>query len=176
MVDQALDTSIADLSEQSSSRFWGKYRGLVQSVKDDDRMGRITVLVPSVYGDEESPPALPAWPFAGDKHGFVFLPEKGDGVWIEFEGGDPSLPIWSGAWFAKKEMPDEAAEKKRVLISSAGLKVILDDDDTKLKLLNGDKGEITIAKDGITIRFGSTKIVLDDSGVAINGTAMTVKT
>jgi hypothetical protein len=50
----------------------------------------------------------------------------------------------------------------------------MDDDAKKLQLLNGSKGEITIADDGITIRFGSTKVVIDDSGVSINDTAFKV--
>lgn len=173
MVDLDLDEFTPDTAPVSSP-LWGRYRGTVASVDDDTRMGRITVRVPSVYGDSESPPAFPATPFAGDGHGFLFLPEVGDGVWVEFEGGNQSHPIWTGGWWAKDEMPDEADVEKRVIVTSAGLKLVMDDDAKKLQLLNGSKGEITIADDGITIKFGSTKVVINDSGVSINDTAFRV--
>ena len=174
MADSVLDDPFGDVAMPSAERYWGKYRGLVAGVDDDDNVGKITVRVPSVYGEEVSPPAMPATPFAGDGHGFVFLPEEGDGVWVEFEGGDPSLPIWSGMWFARKELPKDADKKKRAIVTSGGLKIILDDDATKLKLLNGDDAEVTLATDGITIRFGSTKVVVDRSGVSINDTTFKV--
>ena len=42
--------------------------------------------------------------------GFFAVPPVGAGVWIEFEAGDVSRPIWSGAWWATGEVPmDEKA-------------------------------------------------------------------
>jgi len=174
VADTTLDDPFADIAERSASQYWGKYRGIVAGVDDDDRMGKITVRVPSVYGDQVSPPALPAFPLAGDGHGFVYLPEEGDGVWVEFEGGNPTLPIWSGMWFARNEMPKDADKKKRAIVTSAGLKVILDDDGSKLQLLNGDDAEITLGTSNVTIRFGTTKVVVDRSGVSINDTTFKV--
>jgi len=174
VMDMDVDEFELDAAPVTTQQLWGRYRGTVASVDDDDRMGRITVRVPSVYGDSESPPAYPAAPFAGEGHGFLFLPEVGDGVWVEFEGGNQSHPLWTGAWWAKNEMPDEADVEGRVIVTSAGLKLVMDDDAKKLQLLNGSKGEITIADDGITIRFGNTKVVIDDSGVSINDTAFKV--
>ena len=174
MIDHDLDAPVAHLAEQAATRYWGKYRGTVESVDDDDTMGKITVLVPSVYGDEVSPPALPATPFAGDGHGFLFLPEPGDGVWVEFEGGSSAHPIWTGGWWARDELPDEAAAETRILITPGGLKLVMDDDAKELKLLHGTKGEITMSDDGITIRFGSSTITLDDGGVSVNDMAFKV--
>ena len=36
------------------------------------------------------------------------MPEVQVGVWIEFEAGDASRPIWTGCWWASGEMPDPA--------------------------------------------------------------------
>jgi hypothetical protein len=172
-----IDTDLDEFTPEPATRpnqLWGRYRGTVSGVDDDDRMGRITVRVPSVYGDEESPLAYPVAPFAGDGHGFFYLPKVGDGVWVEFENGDPSHPLWTGFWWAKGELPDEADVESRVLITSGGLKLVMDDDGKKLSLLNGSKGEITIADDGITLKFGQTKVVLDDGGVSVNDTAVKI--
>lgn len=75
--------------------FYGKYRGYCHDNNDPKMRGRIRVTVPAVYGI--GVPSNWAEPcFAADH---FFVPEEGDGVWVEFEGGDPSLPVWSGVWF-----------------------------------------------------------------------------
>ena len=48
---------------------------------------------------------MPSLPFAGPMHGLALLPEVSDGVWIEFEGGDPPRPIWSGCWWRATSAP-----------------------------------------------------------------------
>jgi uncharacterized protein involved in type VI secretion and phage assembly len=175
MLEEGLERPLAELSERVTSRLWGKYRGLVENVDDPENRGRITVKVPSVYGNEVSPYALPAVPFAGPAHGMLLLPKHGDGVWIEFEGGNPSLPIWTGFWWARDEMPKPAGADQRVMITPAGLKIIMDDASKKIQLVQTtDNCEITLADDSISITFGQASIVLDSTGVAINGTALKV--
>src|SRR6266498_2215290 len=174
MIKEGLERPFAELSERVSSRLWGKYRGLVEDVNDPQRMGRITARVPSVYGPSISPFALPAVPFAGPSHGMLLLPKKGDGVWFEFEGGDVNLPIWTGFWWAQNEMPSSASAERRVIVTPAGLEIVLDDSAKTIRLIHTAKGEITLAEDSISIIFGQSSIVLDSSGVAINGTALKV--
>ena len=48
---------------------------------------------------------MPCVPYAGPNVGFAFLPEVGSGVWIEFEGGDVSYPIWVGGYWREGEVP-----------------------------------------------------------------------
>lgn len=175
MIDESTEKLIVELAETVRQRYFGKYRGIVEEVEDKERLGRITAKVPSVYGDVISPWALPAVPFAGQGHGFLVLPKKGDGVWIEFEGGNPSKPIWTGFWWAKGEMPSPSGPDERVLITPAGLKVVLDDKKKKLQLLHPGGAEITLAESEITLKMGSTQIVLSSNGVNINNGAFEVK-
>jgi hypothetical protein len=37
--------------------------------------------------------------------GFYAVPQFGTGVWIEFEAGDPSRPVWSGCWWGAAQIP-----------------------------------------------------------------------
>jgi hypothetical protein len=164
---------LVELAETMRSRYFGKYRGIVKKV--DEKTGYITAQVPEVYGDLDSPPAVPAVPFAGQKHGLVLLPEKGDGVWIEFEAGDPSRPLWTGFWWGKGEMPVKNASTTRALVTAKGHQVILDDKQDKLQLLHAGGAEITMTAKDITLKIGSTKIVLSASGVNINNGAFEVK-
>jgi uncharacterized protein involved in type VI secretion and phage assembly len=83
-----------------SKKFFGKYRGSVLNNVDPQRIGRLQVTVPSLMG---SPPALwavPSFPCAGRQMGVWALPEIGTGVWVEFEEGDLTKPVWTGFWFA----------------------------------------------------------------------------
>jgi hypothetical protein len=75
-----------------NSRFYGIYRGVVYGVDDPLSKNRIRVQVPQLLADY---PTQWCWPV-----GVVgtALPEVGDGVWIQFEGGDPAFPVWSGSF------------------------------------------------------------------------------
>ena len=70
--------------------FFGIYRGIVTDVRDPSYRLRIRARVPAVLGEEES------WAAACVQSGASTLPEVGDEVWIEFEGGDPSCPVCMG--------------------------------------------------------------------------------
>ena len=93
-----------------AEKFFGKYRGVVTTIEDPLKIGRIRAQVPDVLGDHESGWAMPCAPFGGKGMGFVSLPSVGAGVWIEFEHGDPDYPIWTGAWWgAASEMASDLA-------------------------------------------------------------------
>jgi hypothetical protein len=102
------------------------------------------------------------------------LPKKNDGVWIEFEGGRPSHPLWSGFWYSRNEIPSPGGEDVRVLVTPKGLKLVLDDDAKKLQLLHPGGAELTMTDNDITLKIGQASIVLSASGVAINDTAFKV--
>lgn len=79
-------------------QYFGKYRGMVLDNIDPDRMGRIMPEVPSIPGMLLNW-AMPCFPYAGPQVGFFAVPPIGAAVWIEFEGGNPTYPIWSGCFW-----------------------------------------------------------------------------
>ena len=105
---------VETMLEWMRSHYFGKYRGVVTDSADPNLRGRIKVRVPAVLGDAEVW-ALPCVPYAGDKVGFFFLPEPGTAVWVEFEGGDPSYPIWTGCFWADGQVPDDGKPERKVL-------------------------------------------------------------
>jgi hypothetical protein len=121
-----------DALERDADRFYGKYRGIVLNNQDPLRIGRLQAIVPEVLGEVPSGWALPCAPYAGTTSGFYAIPPVGAGVWIEFEAGDTSRPIWSGAWWATGEVPmDEhqtpSPPTRKILRSETGLMVSVDD-------------------------------------------------
>ena len=94
----------------TTRRYFGKYRGSVIDNIDPDRMGRILPEVPHLPGMLLNW-AMPCFPYAGPQVGFFAVPPIGAGVWIEFEGGDPTYPIWSGCyWDNPLDVPIPALE------------------------------------------------------------------
>jgi hypothetical protein len=71
----------------------GIYRGVCSDNQDPEQLGRITVRVPTVYGNGVSGWALPSLP-----PGWTELPAVGDQVWVVFEGGRSSYPVWLGVF------------------------------------------------------------------------------
>jgi hypothetical protein len=86
----------------------GKYRGKVINNIDPLMLGRLIVLVPAV---SEFPLswAMPCAPYAGRNVGFFALPPIAANVWVEFEEGDPTYPIWTGCFWGDGEAPAKPA-------------------------------------------------------------------
>ena len=89
-----------DPDPEVRKRFFGKYRGMVVENVDPLQQGRLIVMVPDVYGILPSTWALPCVPLAGPQMGTSFVPPPiGSSVWVEFEQGDPQMPIWVGCFW-----------------------------------------------------------------------------
>jgi hypothetical protein len=136
------DNGQLDALERDADRFYGKYRGLVLNNQDPLQIGRLQAVVPAVLGEIPSGWAAPCVPYAGIGAGFYAIPMVGAGVWIEFEGGDVSRPIWSGAWWAAGEVPmDEMATPsqptRKIMRSDFGLLVSMDDVQQTITISDG---------------------------------------
>lgn len=99
-------------------QFFGKYRGKVTSSQDPENLGRIQVTVPAVLGEGIQSWAMPCTPYAGKDIGLFTVPPVGSNIWVEFEGGDTDYPIWSGCFWGKGELPQNAqvAEPDKVQV------------------------------------------------------------
>jgi uncharacterized protein involved in type VI secretion and phage assembly len=160
--------STAQLTNAHAGRFYGKYRGLVVDSEDPQRLARIKAHVPEVLGNVDSGWAMPCVPYAGDGSGHYMVPEPGTGVWIEFEAGDPSRPIWSGCWWGDGQLPEDnggqsGSPSLKVIRSEQGLMVTLDDNSQVITVSDSDGRnllviEVTAGK--ITIQ-GTTKAIVE---------------
>jgi uncharacterized protein involved in type VI secretion and phage assembly len=186
-----LEKVVADLIRKIERRFYGKYRGIVVDNADPEKLGRLKARVPSVLGNEVVTGwAMPCTPYGGDMNqGFLFIPEVGAGVWIEFEEGDLEFPVWVGTFWSK---PGGESELPKLCKSDGSDETNIQDPPTGkiIKTLKGhtiqfeDKdGEesvtiveatnnnvITMNQDGIKILDGANghEIVLDTSGISIS--------
>jgi hypothetical protein len=93
--------------EFGNRRFYGFYRGIVFDNNDPLGKRRLRIQVPQVLFD-----AVTDWAWEVENTG-QNLPSIKDGVWVTFEGGDPSYPIWTGT-FGKA--PESSFSGSSVLI------------------------------------------------------------
>jgi len=170
MIDKDAEKQIVSLSETIESKFYGKYRGIVTKIGTSrNDVGVISVKIPDVFHEVEIPLAQPVLQFAGKDWGFAAFPKEGDGVWIEFEGGNQSKPIWTGGyWFTKNEMPNSVDWDTISLVSRFGHKIIMDDKNKKLSLVHSSGPEINLTADKIIFKVGNTEVVISKTGLKIN--------
>lgn len=170
-----MEELLVQIAREVQRKYYGKYRGFVVDNQDPEKRARLRVKVPSVLGDEETAWALPCLPFGGlAGHGWFAVPEVDAQVWVEFEEGELTQPIWTGTfWQAKADVPEEATQPEkpttRLLKTPGGHLFQLDDEADKEKiLLHHPKGaELAIDEKGIVTLTDSegAKITLDaDAG------------
>lgn len=165
------EQGLLEIMDRLKSRYYGKYRGAVTEV--DEATMRIKAKVPAVLGDQTSGWCMPCVPYAGPDVGFAFLPEVGAGVWIEFEGGDLSYPIWVGGYWREGELPDGIGAAVKVIVTKSKHKIVLDDDATTITISDDNGNTVTLDSNGITLDRGS-KVVVSDSKVDVNNGSLEV--
>ncbi|MDH5573296.1 MAG: phage baseplate assembly protein V [Gammaproteobacteria bacterium] len=161
-----MEQIITHIANEIRNKYYGKYRGFVIDNEDPQQRGRVTVRIPSVLGDAVSGWALPCVPYGGlADQGFFMIPENGAQVWVEFEEGDISKPLWVGTfWQQNSDTPVEAAKQKpttRLIKTGKGHLLQFDDeDDAERFILQHPKGStVEIDKNG--------SIALTDAGGAV---------
>jgi len=83
-------------------------------------------------------------------------------VWIEFEGGDLSYPVWTGTWYTSGDIPESAQPGKKVLKTKSGHKLVFDDDGGTLEMTDSNGNSVTMDSSTIKVVAGSAvKIVID---------------
>ena len=168
------------------SRFFGKYRGKVAGNFDTDNRGRILVRVPDVLGSGTGW-ALPSAPYAGLSAGIFAIPPIDANVWVEFEGGNPDRPIWTGCFWELGEVPPIAlagppiAAAPRIVLqtgpsqqfiaisdapgpaggitlkTTSGAMIMIND--TGIVITNGKGAVITLAQNTVDINMGALTVM-----------------
>ncbi len=167
------ESAIQEVLERFRSRFYGKYRGTVTDVDDPEKRARIKAKVPAVLGEQTSGWCVPCSPYAGDGVGLVFIPEVGAGVWIEFEGGDVSYPIWTGCYWRTGELPSECGPAIKT-IKTKQHTIVLDDNQNSITITDPNQNTVKLDSSGIKLTRGASSVALSDSEVNINDGALEV--
>jgi hypothetical protein len=172
--------ALTDIIERGGAHraFPGLYAGRVTDVADPERLGRIKVSVPSVFGPDS--PGLAPWARPCFPSGHYFVPDVGAHVWIAFENGDPDAPVWLGEWYPAGAVPpgaDVTPPVRRVVRTAAGHRILLDDsaggERVVLEDATGNRMELTTsgallhAAGDLTIEAPGASIVIRATSVDV---------
>lgn len=163
------------------STYFAKYRGKVENNIDPMQQGRVQVSVPAVLGDGTLSWAMPSVPYAGPGVGFFAVPPRGANIWVEFEGGNPDYPIWSGCFWGVGEVPALPAIAEMKVLKTEGITLTLSD-------LPGAGGftlevgppvvpmplKLVFNAGGIEITNGGASVKLSPVSVSLNNGALEV--
>jgi uncharacterized protein involved in type VI secretion and phage assembly len=172
------------MNESTDRKYYGKHRGLVINNIDPMQKARLLVQVPDVLGLGISSWAMPCVPIAGPQMGSFVVPLIGALVWVEFEGGNPDYPIWTGCfWGSAAEVPALAlagvpASPNIVFQTMAQNTLVVSDlpGPTGGIMLKSTTGASIIVNDtGIYIQNGKgASIVMVGPAVTINNGALAI--
>jgi hypothetical protein len=95
-------------------------------------------------------------------------------VWIEFEAGDVSRPIWTGCWWGDGQLPNQATPPIKVLKTVSGHTITLDDESGKIEITDKSGGKIVMTQSSIEIIKGGSNVKLTESSVTVNDGALEV--
>ena len=150
---------------EALGRFYSFYRGMVVENEDPNHMNSLQVAIPEIQG------GILVWALPFGQHGrlqtgFKYLsPEIGDTVYVMFEYGNPSKPLWTYHGFGLDQIPEELdSPYKMGLVTPNGNVLILDDSSGELNIFTN--GNITIQSDKV-IQFntGSNEGMVNINGI-----------
>ena len=134
--------------------------------KDSDKLGRLKVKFPWT---DLSPWIRMSAPHSGKDKGWHFIPEIGEDVMIDFEGGDVDKPFIIGSLYhgnSKSGLGDNNNDIKS-LKTRSGNTIILNDKDGSITIKDA-QGSVLILKGDDTIELTSkTKIVIKSKDIDI---------
>lgn len=166
----AYETAAKIINEgiESMRRYYSVYRGIVVDPVDPQHLNRIKVCVPEVMGGTIN------WAYPKGQHGSTgdgfkyFTPKMGDIVFVTFEYGDHTKPLWEFHGWGLKQVPQALdGVNKCGIVTPEGNTIILDDDDGSLSI--GFSGPISVVAGGAVTLYGEGNVsISSDQSIMFN--------
>lgn len=143
---------------ESLGLFLSIYRALVTNNDDPENMGRIQVIIPGIIEEDLNLWILPAGNFGGKNYGVHVMPPIGSVVYIQFEMGDPSKPLWIHGYHGQGEIPDEYGRPEHYwFMTPGGATVEIDDGKQEITINDHHGNSVELNENGVSIDVKSSK-------------------
>lgn len=139
-------------------KHYGNYRAEVVDNLDELESGRVKVRVFDIHDELEEdqlPWAIYSDPFMGGAadSGGLFVPDIGNHIWVFFENGDVTQPVYFAGAPAKPHLPKEKSTgypKTKVFKTQAGFVFEIDDSEgeTRLRIKQPSGNELNCDHEG----------------------------
>ncbi|MGE3620673.1 MAG: phage baseplate assembly protein V [Acidimicrobiia bacterium] len=139
-----------------AGKLYGKYPGVVAEIDRPEGLGWIDVTMPTLFPGQDPVTARPCFP-----PGHFWVPPIGAHVWVEFEAGEPSSPIWVGTWEPEGTVVEEARKSpptSRVIHTPSGHVVEFSDKEGEERIVVRHKQNafVAIDEDGSVVLSSKT--------------------
>lgn len=143
-------------------KYFGIYRALVVDNSDPEKVGRIQVKVYPMMAMIKNEKDLP-WAHSLLPSNYFAIPEKGDYVWVFFEDGYITRPVWIGICTHKNIFPDEFKKESPVakVLKTKNYTILIGKEDFEVK---SNKFDLKIDKSGNVKIETNGKIEINSSG------------
>lgn len=153
---------------EALGRFYSLYRAIVVQNDDPLAQNRLKVAIPGIQG------GTILWALARNQHGseqtgFKYLaPAIGDIVYVSFEHGDPSKPLWEYHSWSTGQMP-KFMDSPQIcgFVTPNGIRVLFDDSDGHLDLYLPGEADVYAKKDITLVSDGNVQITSNGDGRVI---------
>lgn len=150
--------SMAYEGTESIGLFLSIYRALVTRNDDPENMGRIQVIIPGIIEEELNLWIFPTGNFGGKNYGVHVMPPVGSVVYIQFELGDPSKPLWQHGYHANGDIPEEYGRPDHYwFMTPGGATVEIDDEKKEITINDHNGNSIEVNENGVSIDVKSSK-------------------
>lgn len=153
-------------------KYYSVYRAVVTDNQDPSNQGRLRLYIPQVHGNDTTSDywAYPKGVFSGKGYGIHIIPKVADTVWVEFEQGDPSVPVWSLGHFGINEIiePNLANTKNYWFRTPGGHLIQIDDNLNSVSIAHSRGHSISLNEENISVGGFGTSIVLNAESLSVD--------
>lgn len=164
---------IVDYGLEGLHRYYSVYRGQVVQNKDAENLNRLKVFVPGVQGGIQLW-ALPRHQHGSKNTGFKYLaPKIGDWVWVTFEQGAATHPLWEYHSWAPGETPIALRDPNTVgMVLPCGFNFLINDETGTMDIYITGEWNTFAGKPIRIVSDQSVEVVSRSSGIKVisNGT------
>jgi hypothetical protein len=157
--------------------YFGKYRGKVENNIDPLMQGRLQVSVPAVLGVDGLNWAMPCVPYAGPGVGLFLLPPMGANIWVEFEGGDPDYPVWSGCFWDIGQVPAIPAVAEQKMLKTQDFTLTINElipGAPLVSLETSGGARLAFTPTGIEVSTSTGMVAISGLQITLNNDALVV--
>lgn len=108
---------------------------IVVANDDPDGLGSLKIQMPWQQAKGETTPYVPmVHPHGGGEKGFYIIPEVGERVFVDFQGGNAEMPVVFGSMYHRNEKSGYVTPKNdmKVMRTRSGIKIVFNDADGSL--------------------------------------------
>lgn len=155
---QQIIKGVADEGMETLGKYYSFYRGFVSDNRDPENLARVKVLVPGIIEEDIDYWAWPLGKFSGKGYGINSIPQIGSTIYVAFELGDPSQPLWLHGWQGEGERTaEESSPYVHSYTTPGGASISVNDETQEVIVTGHTNTKVHLNEKGVSIELASSE-------------------